>query len=314
VHTLNASSPVALTAGTLVLFGSSTFGAGVTIDNGAQLDVIQSDPLTLTVTGLNINPGGSLDLADNKMLINYGSGTDPIASIAAWIASGYAGGSWNGTGIMSTTAQSNSASYGLGYADAADPGNPANLASGTIEIMYTLLGDANLDGKVNGTDFNILASNFNTGGDSWDQGCFTYDRKVNGTDFNLLAANFNQGDIFPAAATIPAPSTTELVTPPPTTSTASNGTPTAATVASATPTTPSTTSTTTTTPTQSTVTPIPSPKSVRGNVSATAKSGARVRKAISSGYYPPTLPTSSAGSTATNKTIKNTDAKFLAKR
>jgi hypothetical protein len=59
--------------------------------------------------------------------------------------------------------------------------------------MYTLLGDANLDGKVNGTDFNILAANFNTGGDSWDQGDFTYDGKVNGSDFNLLAANFNQG-------------------------------------------------------------------------------------------------------------------------
>jgi hypothetical protein len=59
--------------------------------------------------------------------------------------------------------------------------------------MYTLLGDANLDGKVNGTDFNILAANFNTGGDSWDQGDFTYDGKVNGSDFNLLAQNFNQG-------------------------------------------------------------------------------------------------------------------------
>ena len=71
--------------------------------------------------------------------------------------------------------------------------NPANLSAGVIEILYTLLGDANLDGKVNGTDFNILAANFNTGGDSWDQGDFTYDGKVNGSDFNLLAANFNQG-------------------------------------------------------------------------------------------------------------------------
>ena len=29
--------------------------------------------------------------------------------------------------------------------------------------MYTLLGDANLDGLVNGSDFNILAANFNQG-------------------------------------------------------------------------------------------------------------------------------------------------------
>jgi len=68
---------------------------------------------------------------------------------------------------MSTSAQANSASYGIGYADAADPGNPAGLASGQIEIMYTLLGDANLDGAVNGTDFAILAANFNQAVSGW---------------------------------------------------------------------------------------------------------------------------------------------------
>jgi len=116
----------------------------------------------------------------------------PIASIAAWIASGYNGGAWNGTGIMSTIAQTDP-NYGIGYADSADPGNPANLASGQIEVMYTLLGDANLDGKVNGTDFNLMAANFNQSvTDGWDEGDFNYDGKVNGNDFVLLADNFNQ--------------------------------------------------------------------------------------------------------------------------
>ena len=90
-------------------------------------------------------------------------------------------------------AQANSNSYGIGYADSADPGNPAGLAPGTIEIMYTLLGDANLDGKVNGTDFNLMATNFNQAvTDGWDKGDFNYDGKVNGSDFVLLADNFNQ--------------------------------------------------------------------------------------------------------------------------
>ena len=40
-------------------------------------------------------------------------------------------------------------------------GNPADLAtSRQIEITYTLYGDANLDGVVNGTDFGILAAHF----------------------------------------------------------------------------------------------------------------------------------------------------------
>src|SRR5208282_122580 len=64
---------------------------------------------------------------------------------------------------------------------------------GQIEVMYTLLGDANLDGKVNGTDFNLMAANFNQAvTDGWDKGDFNYDGKVNGSDFVLLADNFNQ--------------------------------------------------------------------------------------------------------------------------
>src|SRR5579864_3776304 len=95
-------------------------------------------------------------------------------------------------GITSSAAAAFGGTYGIGYADAADPGNPAGLPAGEIEIAYTLLGDANLDGKVNGSDFAILAANFNqTGG--WDQGDFDYSGSVNGIDFAYLATNFNQG-------------------------------------------------------------------------------------------------------------------------
>jgi len=146
-----------------------------------------------TLNQLTISGAGEFNITNGHIFIDYGGGPDPIASIGAWVASGYAGGSWNGSGIMSTNAQTNSKSYGIGYADSADPVNPANLSSGTIEIMYTLLGDANLDGKVNGIDFNLLATNFNQAvTNGWDKGDFNYDGKVNGIDFNLLAANFNQ--------------------------------------------------------------------------------------------------------------------------
>jgi hypothetical protein len=73
------------------------------------------------------------------------------------------------------------------------PGNPAGLSAGTIEIKYTLLGDANLDGIVNGVDFGILAANFNKGVTGWDEGDFDYNNIVNGTDFADLASNFNKG-------------------------------------------------------------------------------------------------------------------------
>jgi len=114
--------------------------------------------------GLIINTGSSLDIVNNHMFINYGSGSDPIAMIAGYIASGYNGGAWNGPGIISSAAltPTNGLLYGVGYADGAD-NVVAGLSSGQIEVMYTLLGDANLDGLVNAADFNALAANFNQG-------------------------------------------------------------------------------------------------------------------------------------------------------
>jgi hypothetical protein len=207
---------------------------------------------TLLVNSLSI--GGTLDVTNNEVFINYGSGPDPISSIAGWIISGYAGGAWNGTGIISSTAQTNH-NYGLGYADAADANNPAGLASGQIEILYTLLGDANLDGNVNGSDFTIMAKNFNQAvPNGWDKGDFNYDGAVNGTDFTLLAKNFNQaaqiGAVVPAVKIAAAPAATVTAAP------AATIVPAAAVTAAATATTPAVTATSTaSTPTVTTPSP-----------------------------------------------------------
>ena len=174
-------------------------GGKVQLDTNATAGSTGATPpaSSVNVTSLAISGNGTLDINNNHLIINYGSGADPIASITAYLKSGFNGGAWNGPGIMSSSANANSGSYGIGYADSSDPGNPAGLASGQIEIMYTLLGDANLDNAVNGTDFAILASNFNkadaSGHSGWDEGDFNYDGSVNGSDFAQLASNFNKG-------------------------------------------------------------------------------------------------------------------------
>ena len=155
---------------------------------------------SLVLGGLNVASTGRLDIADNEVFLKY-SAADPIGSITAWIHSGYNAGAWTGVGILSTTAQTTGASYGIGYADSADSGNPAGLSAGTIEIKYTLLGDANLNGVVDGTDLGIVAANFNKGVSAWDQGDFNYDNIVDGTDFGDLAANFNKGISLAAVLT-----------------------------------------------------------------------------------------------------------------
>ena len=114
--------------GTLMVAGTTVVGQ----INGTGALVVGSEtvPATLqfasgsgasTQTSLTVSPGSTLDINNNRFIIDYGSGTDPIASIAADIISGYHNGRWTGTGITSTAAQSNYGSYGIGYADSADP-------------------------------------------------------------------------------------------------------------------------------------------------------------------------------------------------
>ena len=187
--------------------GTVTYQSIITVDSNGSIAFANSthahelslaSAATATLGGPvlevdSISNLGTINLLNNKLLINYGSGPDPIASIAAWIKNGY----YNlaGPQIISTDIAADDAasglSYGIGYADSADPGNPANLPSGTVEVMFTLLGDANLDGVVNSEDFTPFSQHLGQSG-SWDQGDFNYDGTVNAEDFTLFSHNVGQ--------------------------------------------------------------------------------------------------------------------------
>jgi hypothetical protein len=178
----------------------------VTVNNGAQLQFLDSTAnVNYTVASLSIDTttNSQVDIANHQLFIDYGSGSDPIATIQSYLQSGYNNGNWNGPGIVSSqipiaNANSNAPQYGIGFSDGADTINGhsivSGLSSGEIEVKYTLLGDANLDGTVNGADFSILAANFGQGYTNWDQGNFLFTPAINGADFSALAHNFGQGD------------------------------------------------------------------------------------------------------------------------
>jgi len=177
--------------------GSATFGhiAGtgqVSISGGVT--TLGLDGGGSQIGSLTMSASGTLDITNNHLIIAYGA-SDPIATIISYLRSGFNNGGWNGPGIISSSAQTptNGFAYGVGFADGND-NVVSGLSSGQIELKYTLLGDANLDGTVNGSDFSILAANFGLGATNWDQGNFLYGSSVNGSDFSALAANFGQGD------------------------------------------------------------------------------------------------------------------------
>ena len=58
-------------------------------------------------------------------------------------------------------------------------------------MAYTLEGDANLDGKVDITDFNIFAPAFGLPTTlGWEAGDFNYDGTTNFSDYQILLASF----------------------------------------------------------------------------------------------------------------------------
>ena len=210
---------------------------GLTILGNGNNDVItlvytNGDPLpntlrlngTFTINGLQGTAplaGTTIDIERSTLFINYGSGPDPLSLIQGYIKNGYNGGTWAGTNaagvITSAAAQANHTSgantTGIGYADSAD-GQGINTVTHSIELTYTLYGDANLDHIVNSADLQRFLNFFNTPA-AWDQGDFNYDGVNNSADQQIILFNFNTqlGSQVTPLAIGATPATTTTSTP-----------------------------------------------------------------------------------------------------
>jgi autotransporter-associated beta strand protein len=180
--TLNAtgllSSTANVTSAGTVTFGATGSTATTTIQlasltiTGGTSSITSSQhaatPKTLQPTVLSITGGGKLDITNNEVV-----STGSVAAAQALIGNGT-------TGSVVTSI----AGLALGYMDA---------GGGKYEIRATLLGDSDLDGKVNVADLANLAGNFGkTSGQFWINGDFDYNGNVNVADLADLAGNFGK--------------------------------------------------------------------------------------------------------------------------
>ena len=60
-------------------------------------------------------------------------------------------------------------------------------------MKYTYYGDANLDGKVDASDYSLIDSGYASNGadTGWYNGDFNYDGVINGSDYTLIDNAFN---------------------------------------------------------------------------------------------------------------------------
>ncbi|HEY1686861.1 MAG TPA: T9SS type A sorting domain-containing protein [Tepidisphaeraceae bacterium] len=170
---------VSVAAGAVLQMQTSEHLNSLQLASGTLVQVLQGTSSELYVNSLSLPSGSTLDLADNAMLWTGAS----LSTVQNLLTSGYDGGEWDGTGIISTTA-ANRMYFGLGYSD--------NNVPGAVLVKYTQDGDANLDGVVNADDMSLIAFGEKSGGSTWQTGDFNYDGKVTADDFFLadLASAF----------------------------------------------------------------------------------------------------------------------------
>jgi autotransporter-associated beta strand protein len=147
----------------------------------------------MQMSSLSITAGGVLDVRNNHFYVADPGGTAHDSTFASLLGD-VANGVNNPTGgeIISTEGLPG---YGVGIVDGNDGVLGTPVAANQIEVAYTLYGDANLDGKVDITDFNIFAPHFGLPTTlGWEAGDFNYSGVVDIADFNLFAGNFGLSD------------------------------------------------------------------------------------------------------------------------
>ena len=204
--------------GTLILSGSNTTYNGPTNASAGVLVISQggslpSNSITTVASGATLvdsqnsvlGRAGSLNI-NGSAIIQSGPN---LQNVTQEVAGGYNGGAWNGSSssagipITSSAAASDTTHlHALGVIqndDGTNTGTPlyttfegySSLNDSDVLIKYTYYGDANLDGKVDGSDYSRIDNGVLLGLSGWFDGDFNYDGVIDGSDYTLIDNSFN---------------------------------------------------------------------------------------------------------------------------
>jgi hypothetical protein len=197
-----AFNSITFTNGNFTLLGNSVTlnpTSGVAVDNVAGQNRIDL-PITAGSTGatvvragtlrLGLNAqgtvlgGGGADIRGGSLVFDYNVGASPAATIQTLLAASYHGGLWDlGQFRNSTTG---STGLTLGWKD-------DGVSQVTVRATYA--GDFNLDGAVNGLDYDIWEENFGAPGATFPMGDANYNGAVNSMDYDLWEATMGRAPL-----------------------------------------------------------------------------------------------------------------------
>lgn len=199
-HDLRAASPTlrvsASGSGTTLAFTTSQHIGELVLTSLARAQLPPGSGSILRANSLSIT-GGRLDLADNALVVDATSANrfavrDAVSSL---VASGRAGGTWNGFGINSSVAAANPLFHtGLAVVLNDDGGGnvivPAvageTVGINSVVVKYTFNGDMNLDGVVDAADYFLIDQGFLNRMGLYRNGDLNYSGSINADDYMLI--------------------------------------------------------------------------------------------------------------------------------
>lgn len=146
---------------------------------------------TIDVAALSLAPGSTLDLTNNRLVVETSNSSTDSTLVSA-ISSAYNAGQWNASGITSSqAAQDSNHATALGYL----------IAPTSFTAAYTWYGDANLDGKIDADDYVLIDRGFSKHLTNWSNGDFDYNGIIDSNDYLLIDRVFaltHGGSLSPA--------------------------------------------------------------------------------------------------------------------
>ena len=198
----DAGGNLAINAAAKVNFGSSQHLGSLTVASGVTATALAGGDKIIVTGGLNIAGAtnawtGKLDLNDGSLALQstLANRAADLARVTNQIKSGRNSGTWNGTGISSTTAALDGtqlSAIGVILNDDLNGGAIYDTFAGqsvdanTILVTLTSYGDADLNGAIDSTDYSLIDNGFNFGLSGWLNGDFNYDGTINSADYALI--------------------------------------------------------------------------------------------------------------------------------
>ncbi len=202
--TLQSGASLSIAGSTFANTLSLTTGATATLNNHGANPKTLLQVSTLSLGGTTGNWLGKVDVSNNDMVVHGGN----LTTVTNQIAQGRNSGTtpWTGAnGITSSAAAATPANTAVGV-EVNDNGSGGALmstfdgqpvADGDILVKYTYVGDADLTGKIDASDYMLLDAGFAAHSTGWRNGDFNYDGVINGDDYTLIDNAFNtQGNVI----------------------------------------------------------------------------------------------------------------------